>query len=187
MDSTFPNDKAIRLKGKVFVPFISQEEISDRVREMAAEVEREFASQAPVFLILLKGAFIFASDLLRHLSFESRLEFVRARSYDGTRSTGEIKYWGLEELEITGETVVILEDIIDTGITMEDLLGRLRKKEPRRIEIVSLLMKPDVFKGKFRPWLVGFDIPPAFVIGYGLDIDERGRHLKELYRVSEML
>jgi len=177
--------KSIRVKDKEFRLFISEEEIQNAVDKIAAELNLALAGKKPVFLVVLTGAFIFASDLLRKLQLDYEIQFVKVASYSGTQSTSEIKEtFGLNE-RLRGRTVVIIEDIVDSGNTMQYLINRLRYIGVSELLIAALLFKPNAFRESFRIDYVGLEIPDDFVVGYGLDYDGFGRTYRDIYKIVE--
>lgn len=171
----------ITVKDKQFKPYISSEIIAKEVRRMASEICHDLADQNPLFVVVLNGSFMFAADLLREITIPCEISFVKVASYHGTSSTGSVtELIGLTE-EIGGRTVVIVEDIVDTGVTLEKLMGVLEKKNVKQIKIASALLKPDAYKKDIPVNYVGLKIPNDFVVGYGLDYDGQGRNLKDIY------
>jgi len=175
----------INIKDKNFIPFISEKAINAAIDHLAEQINRDYQDRNPLFLGILNGAFIFAADLLRNLSFSAEISFVRLSSYQKSQSSGKVKVlFGLQE-KVEGRDIIILEDIVDTGNTIKYLFSELESYHPKTIEIASLLLKPDVFDNSFSVKYVGKEIPNKFVIGYGLDYDGFGRNLKEIYKESE--
>ncbi len=173
----------VTVKDKTFKVFIPEEQIKARVQEVAAEMTRDLQDKHPIFLAVLNGSFIFAADLIRHIDTPCEITFVRMASYIGTQSTGNVKELiGLKE-DIENRTVVVIEDIIDSGLTMKELLATLRAKHPAEIKVASLLVKPDSLKVELDIDYRCFDIPNDFIVGYGLDYDGEGRNLKDIYTV----
>lgn len=172
----------INIDGISFVPFISEEEIQREVKRVASELRRDLDGREPLFLCVLNGAFIFAADLIREAGLnDSPVSFVRYKSYDGMESTGKVKMLvGLQE-DISGKDVVVIEDIVDTGITASLMVNDLKKRNPRSVRFVTLLHKPENSKTNFTPDYVAFSIPSSFIVGYGLDLDGKGRNLKDIY------
>ncbi len=172
-----------RYHDKEFRPFIHAADINKRVKEIANEINEEYENKAPLFLGILNGAFMFASDLFKHLTIECSITFVKLASYEGTSSTGKVLTpIGLEE-NINGRDIIIVEDIVDTGNTMHAFLKTLEGKQPNSIKICTLLQKPDALEHDIKVDYVGFDIPDKFVIGYGLDYDGLGRNIPAIYKI----
>ncbi len=177
--------KTVQVKDKTFAVSIPESEILKRVDELAAQMNEELKGKKPLFLAVLNGSFMFAADLLKSISIPCEISFVRMASYEGTSSTGEVKaLLGLNE-EIEGRTVVIVEDIIDSGLTMKEMLALLKEKNPADVRIASLLVKPDNLKVELDIPYCCFNIPNDFIVGYGLDYDGEGRNLRDIYTVVE--
>ncbi|MBQ8867666.1 MAG: hypoxanthine phosphoribosyltransferase [Bacteroidaceae bacterium] len=175
----------VQVKDKQFALYISEEKLLNRVKEVAEQLNADLAGKNPLFLVVLNGSFVFAADLLRDITIPCEITFVRVASYEGTSSTGEIKQLlGLTQ-DIKGRTVVIVEDIIDTGFTMKELLHMLEEKNPAEIHITSLLVKPGNLKVDLNIPYRCFDIENDFIVGYGLDYDHEGRNLRHIYQVVE--
>lgn len=177
--------KKIQLRDKTFAVSLPEERILERVNAVAAQISAELEGRKPLFLAVLNGSFVFAADLMRSISIPCEISFVRMASYSGTASTGTVRELiGLNE-DLTGRTVVIVEDIIDSGLTMQELLGSLKQKRPSEVFIASLLVKPDNLKVPLDIRYRCFDIPNDFIVGYGLDYDGEGRNLRDIYTVVE--
>ena len=175
----------IQVHDKKFGVYIKAEEIRKNVAALAENIWKDMNSQKPLFLCVLNGSFLFAADLVRNYMGECEISFVKLSSYSGTETTGKVKQLiGLNE-SIKGRHVVILEDIVDTGITLENLLNQLRDMEPAEIKIATLLLKPEAFKKDIKIDYVGIEIPNRFVLGYGLDYDGLGRNLSDIYQLIE--
>jgi len=176
-------DDLIRLHDKAFTTFIDAPTLQGRVQDMGTELARDFAGQRPLFVVVLKGAYIFAADLLRACPIEQEVTFVQLSSYKGTRSSGSVEQLlGLNQ-DIAGRSVVIIEDIVDTGRTLSLFKEDVLAQKPASVHIVTLLHKPDAQQFNLMPDYVGFTIPNRFVVGYGLDYDEAGRHLPGIYQL----
>lgn len=175
----------VQVKDKQFALYISEEEILARVKELANRMNTDLAGKTPLFLVILNGSFVFAADLLRDITIPCEITFVRVASYEGVSSTGEVKQLlGLTQ-NIEGRTVIIVEDIIDTGFTMKELLRMLEEKHPAEIHISSLLVKPSNLQVDLDIPYRCFDIANEFIVGYGLDYDHEGRNLRHIYQVVE--
>lgn len=175
----------IKVRDREFTVSIPEAKILQRVAEVAAHINRDLKDKNPLFLAVLNGSFVFAADLLRCMEMSCEISFVRMASYVGTESTGKVQELiGLKE-NIKGRTVVIVEDIIDSGLTMKKLLGMLSEKEPEEIRIAALLVKPGNLKVDLQIPYCCFEIPNDFIVGYGLDYDGEGRNLRNIYTVVE--
>lgn len=179
-------DSKVTVDGLTFVPFLKADKIAARVSELAADLRRDLSGKDVVFLCVLNGAFIFAADLFREIGLnDSKINFIRYSSYEGTSSTGNVKQiMGLTE-SLKGKDVVIIEDIVDTGLTASHMVADIRRQEPASVTFVTLLHKPDSSTTGFKPDYVAFSIDPKFIIGYGLDLDGKVRNLKDIYVVEE--
>lgn len=178
-------DSTIRVKDKDFKVFIKADEIDTAVQSVADSINRDTQDENPLFLILLNGAFMFAADLLRKVNVESTLSFVKLSSYSGTQSTQVVRELiGLNE-SIEGRSVVVVEDIVDTGNTLKALLELLHQHKAKKVRIAALLYKPEVFRGGFDIDYVGLAIPNDFIVGYGLDYDGYARNLPDIYKITE--
>ena len=173
--------ESVTIGDKTFVPMIPEKEIQDRIRSLAKEIDECYGSAPIVGLIILKGAFIFAADLLRAVSSPVNAEFMRISSYREGMKSGELSFLE-EELNVEGQEVLIIEDIVDSGKTLEFLRSHLQKMNPVSVRVACLLYKPEAFQGRTAPEFIGFSIPPEFVVGYGMDYAERGRALKSIYQ-----
>ena len=175
----------VTVRDKTFVISISSEQIEKRIAELAAIINADLKGKEPLFLSVLNGAFLFSADLLKKITIDCEISFVRVSSYMGMQSTGSIKNLiGLNH-EINGRTVVILEDIVDTGDTVVYLLEELRKNNPAEIRIASLLLKPKALRHDLKIDYIGFEVPNDFLIGYGLDYDGLGRNLNDIYKIKD--
>lgn len=174
-----------QIHDKTFEIYLHSEEIQAKVQELAHQISTEYSGKELIFIAVLNGSFMFASDLMKKISIPCEISFVKVSSYHGTSSTGRIDELIGLNTDIAGKHVIILEDIVDTGITMNKIYTYLHSFEPQSLKIASLLYKPDAFEGKHKPDLVGFSIPNAFVVGYGLDYNEHGRNLESIYKLKE--
>lgn len=177
--------KQVTYKGLTFVPYLEHEKIQARIKELGKQITADCSGQRPLFLCVLTGAFPFASDLFRSVDLpDAEIAFIRLKSYEGTSSTGVVKQvMGLDE-DIEGRTVVVIEDIVDTGRTISNLIKDLETKNPMDIKIATLLFKPESLKVDLKPDYVGFEIPSDFIIGYGLDLDGLARNLPDIWVLS---
>jgi adenylate kinase len=178
--------KEIRLHDKKFVPYIDKEKIASAVKKLANEIEN-FADDTPtVFVVVLKGSFIFASDFAKAYKKEAIFEFYRLKSYEGTKTTGKVDVIvDIDKELIKNKRVVVLEDIVDTGNTLEKIIKELQKKQPSELKIATLFYKPEAYTKNIPIDFVGMKIPNNFIVGYGLDYNELGRNLPEIYKLKQ--
>lgn len=175
----------VKIKDKTFETFIPESEIQQRVKAVAEKLNRDMADKNPLFLAVLNGSFVFAADLMRYITIPSEISFVKLASYQGIASTGEVKeIFGVTE-ELHGRHVVIVEDIVDTGLTMKRMLESLGTREPASLHICSLLVKPDKLQVPLNIEYAAMEIPNDFIVGYGLDYDQQGRNLRDIYKITE--
>lgn len=173
----------IKVHDKSFGPYLSEQTIQDRVKEMAERISADYAGKRPLFIAILNGSFMFASDLFKNLSIEAELCFIKLASYKGMKSSGNVvTSIGLDD-DIFGKDVIIVEDIVDTGKTLHNFLPKLMHQQPRSMKIASLLHKSEATEYPVTLDYIGFDIPNKFVVGYGLDYDGLGRNFREIYQL----
>jgi hypoxanthine phosphoribosyltransferase len=178
-------ESTIKVKDKEFEVFIPYEKIDAAISVVAENINKDLNGKDPLFLIILNGAFMFAADLLKKVKIECSLSFVKLASYEGTKSSNVVRELiGLNE-KIEGRNVIVIEDIIDTGKTLEVLLEMLQKYNAASVQIATLLFKPDAFKGNYGIDYIGMEIPNDFIIGYGLDYDGYARNLPDIYKIVE--
>ncbi len=178
-------EKAIRIGERDFEPFLSEEEILKGVDRVAEELNRDLQGKQPLFLSVLNGAFLFSADLLKRLDIDCEISFVKVASYHGTTSTGTVKQLvGLNE-SLEGRNVVILEDIVDTGNTLQSILRSLHEQHPREVRVATLLFKPDAYNGERVIDHRALTVPDKFLVGYGLDYDGLGRNFRDIYKLVE--
>ena len=170
---------------KEFRPYISAEEVQECVRTLAERINSDYSDKKPLFVIILNGAFIFAGDLIKAVTVDCEMAFLRVSSYRGTESTGVIEEKMSLDTPLEGRHVVIVEDIVDTGNTMERLRVDLEKSGASSVAICTLLFKPDVFNKDYPVEYIGKEIPNRFVVGYGLDYNELGRNLPSIYQLND--
>ena len=175
----------IKIKDLTFKTFIPEKEILQCVKAVAEKINHDMADKNPLFLAVLNGSFVFAADLLRNITIPCEVSFVKLASYQGTISTGEVKeVIGLNE-DITGRTVVIVEDIVDTGYTMKRMLETLGTRNPESLHICTLLLKPEKLQVPLNIEYAAMEIPNDFIVGYGLDYDQQGRQLRDIYTIVD--
>ena len=179
--ASLPNACMITIKDKTFVPFLEPAELEKRIIELARSLDADYEGKNPLFIVVLKGAFLFAAELFKHLGSACEVTFVRLSSYQSLESSGKVKQIiGLEE-SVQGRHVVIVEDIVDTGLTMAQLTAQLSQKGAASVEIATLLHKPDALRENVSIRYLGFTIENRFVVGFGLDYEEQGRNLPGVY------
>jgi hypoxanthine phosphoribosyltransferase len=175
--------KQIRVKDKVFELFIPAEKIDEAVNKIAQQINTDLEDQSPIFLVILNGAFMFAADLFKKLEVPCEISFVKLASYTGTKSSATVKELiGLNDT-LKGRQIVIVEDIIDTGITMDYLIRKLNELGVADLRIASLFFKPEAFKKDFTIDYIGMNIPNDFIVGYGLDYEGFGRNFSEIFKI----
>lgn len=175
----------IQIKDKSFEISIPETRILERIKAVADKINADMADKNPLFLAVLNGSFVFAADLMRMITIPSEISFVKLASYQGTTSTGVIKeVIGINE-DLTGRHVVIVEDIVESGLTIKRMIETLGTRNPASIEICTLLLKPDRLTVPLDIKYVAMEIPNDFIVGYGLDYDHQGRNLRDIYTVVE--
>ncbi|MFB6455090.1 hypoxanthine phosphoribosyltransferase [Chitinophaga sp. Hz27] len=173
----------ITVHDKQFQPYIGADELQQRIREMAAKINEDLKGERPLFIAILNGSFMFAADMFKYINIDAEISFIKLASYKGTKSTGNvIQAIGLDE-DLFDRTVVILEDIVDTGKTLSQFLPQLEHQQPKKLLVASLLTKPDAMVHPIKIDYLGFSVPNKFLLGYGLDYDGLGRNLPEIYQL----
>ena len=173
--------KSIKIKDKEFVPMISEAEIKERVKAVAQQISKDMEGKNPLLLAVLNGSFVFAADLMREITIPCEISFVKLASYQGTTSTGKVKeVIGINE-DLSGRTIIIVEDIVESGLTMKRMIESIGTRNPESVNICTLLLKPDRLKTDLDIKYVAFSIPNDFILGYGLDYDPQARGLKDIY------
>lgn len=173
----------IKVHDKMFGTYLNEETIQGRIKELAAQINTDYAGRRPLFIAILNGSFMFASDLFKYLTVEAELCFIKLASYRGMKSSGNVvTSIGLED-DLFNRDVVIVEDIVDTGKTLHNFLPKLMHQQPKSLKIVTLLHKSEATEYPLHLDYIGFDIPNKFVVGYGLDYDGLGRNFKEIYQL----
>ncbi|MGY6522477.1 MAG: hypoxanthine phosphoribosyltransferase [Mongoliitalea sp.] len=174
----------ITIKDKEFQPFINADNIQERLFTLGTDITKDYLDKTPLLIGILNGSFMFLSDLVKYISCPIEVSFIRVASYHGTASTGEVKSIMGLNTDIKGRHVIIVEDIVDTGLSMKKILEELESMHPESISVVTLLLKPEALKYPIDCKYVGFEIPNKFVVGYGLDYDGLGRNLPEIYQLK---
>ncbi len=176
---------SVTIRGKKFKPYISEARIKARIAQLAGELNRDYRDKSPLIVVVLNGAFMFAADLVRHMEVRPEVQFIRISTYgDAMTSSNDAQLLLGLEVEVEDRDIILIEDIVETGYTVGYFMEQMKEYTPRSVNLVSLLFKPDQFKGMHKPDYVGFEIPPAFVVGYGLDYDQLGRELKGIYQLE---
>lgn len=175
----------IQLHDKTFEPFISALQIEHAVESIALKLNNNYAGKSPVILPVLDGAFVFAAALAKHLNFDAQFSFIKYKSYHNTQSTGKVSQLLGLDIDIKGKDIILLEDIIDTGLTVSHLLKELEQYQPASVAVVTLLSKPEALKVELQMDYVGMEIPNRFIVGYGMDYNGLGRNLNGIYVLKE--
>lgn len=175
----------VKIKDKTFETSISEAEILEKIKVVADRINHDMKDKNPLFLAVLNGAFIFAADLMRMITIPSEISFVKLSSYQGTMSTGKVKeVFGINE-DLTGRTIIIVEDIVESGLTMKQMIESLGTRNPASVHICSLFVKPEKMKVPLHIDYPVIEIPDDFIVGYGLDYDQQGRNLRDIYTIVE--
>jgi hypoxanthine phosphoribosyltransferase len=174
----------IKVHDKTFDTFLSESAISEQVKRIAQEINKDFKGKTPLFIAILNGSFMFASDLFKELEIEAQVCFIKLASYQGVKSTGNVVTSIGLDVSLKDRDVIVIEDIVDTGKTLHDFLPQIMDQNPASLKIATLLHKPDALKYPLTIDYVGFSIPNKFVVGYGLDYDGLGRNFKEIFQLS---
>jgi hypoxanthine phosphoribosyltransferase len=175
----------IQVLDKKFKPYIKAQQIQEQVDKLAKQLNEDYADKKPLFIAILNGSFMFASDLFKELTIDAEICFIKLASYKGTKSTGNvITSIGLD-IPLKGRHVVIIEDIVDTGKTLHEFLPQLENQQPASLKIAALLHKPEALVYPLKIDYIGFIVPNKFLLGFGLDYDGLGRNLKEIYQLVE--
>jgi len=179
------NRHIIKIKDKTFETFIKEVDIQKVIKDVAKKINTDLAGKNPLFLVILNGAFMFAADLMKSITIECQISFVKLSSYSGTQTTQVVRELIGLDSSIEGRCVVIVEDIIDTGMTMEHLLKNLKNLGAKEVRIATLTFKPDAFRYNYSIDYVGMRIPNDFIVGYGFDYDGYGRNSSDIYKITE--
>lgn len=175
----------IKVHDKTFDIYLPEAQIQEKIKALADQINNDYAGKKPLFIPILNGSFMFASDLFKYITIDAEISFIKLASYKGMKSTGNIiTAIGLDQ-DLFGRDIIIVEDIVDTGKTLTEFLPQLQHQQPASLKIAALLHKPDALKYPLTIDYLGFTIPNKFVVGYGLDYDGLGRNLKEIYQVVE--
>ena len=175
----------VKIKDKTFKISIPEAEILKHVKEIADRINHDMAGKNPLFLAVLNGSFMFAADLMKMITIPCEISFVKLASYQGVISTGSVKeVIGINE-DLSGRTIIIIEDIIDTGLTMKRMIESIGTRNPESVHICTLLLKPEKLQEKLDVDYVAMEIPNDFIVGYGLDYDQQGRNLRDIYTVVD--
>lgn len=176
---------SIKILDKTFSPSIPEEEILKNVKKVADRISKDMEGKNPLLLAVLNGSFVFAADLMRMITIPCEISFVKLASYQGTTSTGTIKeVIGINE-DLQGRTVIIVEDIVESGLTIKRMMETLGTRGPKSIHVCTLLLKPERLKVDLDIEYAAMEIPNDFIVGYGLDYDQQGRGLRDIYTVVE--
>lgn len=175
----------IRVHDKQFEPYLNAGMIAERIKEIAGKLNKDYADKKPLFIAILNGSFMFASDLFKELAIDAEICFIKLASYKGTKSTGHVLTAIGLDMDLFGRDVVIVEDIVDTGKTLSEFLPQLKHQQPASLKIVALLHKPEATVFPITIDYLGFSIPNKFVVGYGLDYDGLGRNIPEILKLIE--
>ena len=180
------NKEKLVIGDDVFVPFLTEEVIQNRIKEMASQISQDYIGKIPIFIGVLNGAFIFLSDLIKNVSIDCEIDFFKLSSYgDSKISSGNVRLLKELNCDVNGRDIIIVEDIVDSGLSIKYIEEIFSKHTPNSIHVCSLLMKPESLKYDVRIDYIGFKIPRKFVIGYGLDYAQKLRNLRTIYSLSE--
>jgi hypoxanthine phosphoribosyltransferase len=175
----------LRINGDMFEPFITEEQIQERIKDLAARINADYAGRVPIFIGVLNGSFIFLSDLIREITVDCEIDFFKLSSYgDEKISSGQVTLLKDLNCQVFGRDIIVVEDIVDSGLSIAFIKKIIEKENPKSLKFVSLLLKKGIPKLDFSVDYIGFEIPPDFVIGYGLDYAQKNRNLKSIYRLT---
>ena len=173
----------IKVHDKEFKPYISADKISEEVKRVASEINKDYAGKKPLFIAILNGSFMFAADLFKEITIEAEICFIKLASYKGIKSSGQvITAIGLD-VDLVGREIIVIEDIVDTGNTLSKFLPQIHHHHPASLKIAALLHKPEAMVHPIKIDYLGFSVPNKFLLGYGLDYDGLGRNIKEIYQL----
>ncbi len=183
---TFYQPETVLCNGSLFRLFITKEQLDKRIVELAEQINRDYEGKKPIFIGILNGAFIFLADLMRHVTIPCEVDFFKLSSYgDEKVSSGSVTELKDLDADVEGRHVILIEDIVDTGLSMRYMVGRIKEKKPASVAVVTLLHKPDATKHYINVDYVGFQIPTLFVLGYGMDYGQEGRNLAQIYVIDD--
>jgi hypoxanthine phosphoribosyltransferase len=178
--------ESVQLADKSFQSFISASQINKKIKLLSAQINKDYAGKKPIFVAILNGSFMFCSDLLKQIELECKVSFLKLSSYDGMSTTGNVRQLiGLNE-DIKGQDLIVLEDIMDTGLTLAAILKELAILQPSSIQVCTLLYKPAANQTNYVPSYIGFEVGNEFLVGYGLDYNGLGRNLPEIYQYKSL-
>jgi len=173
----------ITVHDKQFKPYISADKISDEIKRVASEINKDYTGRKPLFIAILNGAFMFAADLFKEITIEAEICFIKLASYKGIKSSGQVLTAIGLDVDLVGRDIIVIEDIVDTGNTLSKFLPQLENHHPASLKIAALLHKPEAMVHPIKIDYLGFNVPDKFLLGYGLDYDGLGRNIKEIYRL----
>jgi hypoxanthine phosphoribosyltransferase len=173
----------ITVHDKQFKPYISAEKISDEIKRVASEINKDYTGRKPLFIAILNGAFMFAADLFKEVTIEAEICFIKLASYKGIKSSGQVLTAIGLDVDLVGRDIIVIEDIVDTGNTLSKFLPQLENHHPASLKIAALLHKPKAMVHPIKIDYLGFNVPDKFLLGYGLDYDGLGRNIKEIYQL----
>jgi len=180
--------KQIIIGQEVFLPFLPDEKIQNRVKELGEEISKDYQGKTPVFIGVLNGAFIFLTDLIKNVTIDCEVDFFKLSSYgDAKISSGKVTMLKELNCDVTGRDIIIVEDIVDSGLSIKFIEELMQEHKPASMKVASLLVKPDSLRYNLKIHYIGFNIPSKFVIGYGLDYAQKYRNLKTIYTLSEWI
>jgi len=174
----------ISIKELSFSPFLYRNELLARIKELGIDIQNDYEYKNPIFISVLNGSFMFTSDLLKQVDIRSEVNFIKVNSYEGVESSGKLNWELSFSKAISNRHIILIEDIIDTGLTMKSILNKIEEFDPKSVEIATLFLKRSSLKEDIRPKYVGFEIPNKFIVGYGLDYDGYGRNYQDVYELS---
>ena len=173
----------ITVHDKQFKPYISADKISDEIKRVASEINKDYSGRKPLFIAILNGAFMFAADLFKEITIEAEICFIKLASYKGIKSSGQVLTAIGLDVDLVGRDIIVIEDIVDTGNTLSKFLPQLENHHPASLKIAALLHKPEAMVHPIKIDYLGFNVPDKFLLGYGLDYDGLGRNIKEIYQL----